>query len=89
MGRNHACTCKVSIEKLQEHFAAVGMARVSQVSGAGQFSVRGGIVYYLKWGETSISKLDFFGDIIESMKEIPLDSDLAERSPHPQDRPLT
>ncbi len=51
-----------------------GHERVPTVSARGQFSVRGGIVDWFGWQSTCPLRIEFFDDVIESIREFDLDS---------------
>lgn len=53
---------------LLEHLALSGFARVGAVEAQGEFAARGGVVDVWPWGAARPSRLDFFGDEIESVK---------------------
>jgi len=55
---------------LTEH----GYERVPTVAARGQFSVRGGMVDWFGWQATLPLRIEFFDDVIESIREFDLDS---------------
>ncbi len=55
---------------LLEHLAAAGYARVGAVEAPGEFASRGGLLDVWPWGHDGPARLDFFGDEIESVREL-------------------
>ncbi len=55
---------------LLEHLAAAGYARVGAVEAPGEFASRGGLLDAWPWGASGPSRLDFFGDEIESVRAL-------------------
>jgi len=56
------------IEELAEWLVGRGLARVPAVEGAGQFSVRGGIVDVFALSTSRPTRIEFFGDEVESIR---------------------
>ena len=54
---------------LSSHLVDSGFERVPMIDGAGQFSVRGGIVDIYPFGLEQPLRLEFFGDEIESIRQ--------------------
>ena len=67
------------MEELLEPLAASGYERVSQVTTRGQFAVRGGIVDLYSWHAPLPFRLEFFGDLIESLREFDIDTQTSVR----------
>lgn len=55
-------------DHLAEHLLALGYERTARVEEAGQFSLRGGILDVFLCGESWATRLDFFGDEVESIR---------------------
>ncbi len=62
------------IESLQAWLVDAGFERVEQVDQGGQFARRGGIVDIFPLGTTQPVRIEFFGDVIESIRRFDLDS---------------
>ena len=60
---------EVSLDDLREHLTAVGYEIGEPVSAPGQFSIRGGIVDVFPPEAERPSRIEFFGDRIESIRE--------------------
>lgn len=58
----------VSIEGLTAYLAANGYTRASTVREAGEFAVRGGLIDLYPPGADEPIRLDFFGDVLESVR---------------------
>ena len=56
-----------SLDDIVSRLVAAGYTRASQVEGAGQFSVRGGILDFFSPGADEPVRIEFFGDEIDSM----------------------
>jgi transcription-repair coupling factor (superfamily II helicase) len=69
----------VGMETLLEKLASAGYERVPQVSTRGQFAVRGGIVDVYSWQSPLPVRVEFFGDVIESLREFDLDTQTSVR----------
>src|SRR5206468_1676298 len=67
------------MEGILEHLAGAGYERVAQVTTRGQFAVRGGIVDLYSWQAPLPTRLEFFGDQIESLREFDIDSQTSVR----------
>src|SRR5207249_7048127 len=67
------------MERILEQLAGAGYERVAQVTTRGQFAVRGGIVELYSWQATLPTRLEFFGDQIESLREFDIDSQTSVR----------
>jgi len=67
------------MEQLVEQLVDSGYERVAQVTTRGQFAVRGGIVDIYSWQAPLPSRLEFFGDQIESLREFDIDSQTSVR----------
>ncbi|MCB9902021.1 MAG: DEAD/DEAH box helicase [Planctomycetes bacterium] len=59
-----------SLDVLLEHFAHAGLARVGAVEGPGEMAVRGGVLDVWTFAARGPWRLDFFGDEIESIREL-------------------
>ncbi len=55
---------------LIEHLAACGYARIGAVEAPGEFASRGGLLDVWPWGAVGPVRLDFFGDEIESLRDL-------------------
>ena len=62
------------IEALSSWLVDAGFERVEQVDQGGQFARRGGIVDIFPLGATQPVRMEFFGDVIESIRRFDLDS---------------
>src|SRR5438046_10585300 len=62
------------MERILEQLAGARYERVAQVTTRGQFAVRGGIVDLYSWQAPLPTRLEFFGDQIESLREFDIDS---------------
>jgi transcription-repair coupling factor (superfamily II helicase) len=67
------------MEQLLDQLVASGYERVAQVTTRGQFAVRGGIVDLYSWQASLPFRLEFFGDLIESLREFDIDSQTSVR----------
>ncbi len=63
-----------SVESLTEWLVDAGYEHVDQVDAFGQFAHRGGIVDVLAPGEATAWRIEFFGDEIDSIRTIDLDT---------------
>lgn len=54
---------------LAAKFVALGYEKVPQVFGRGQFALRGGILDVFSWQQLLPARIEFFGDVIESIRE--------------------
>jgi transcription-repair coupling factor (superfamily II helicase) len=68
------------MEHILEQLAGAGYERVAQVTTRGQFAVRGGIVDLYSWQAPLPTRLEFFGDQIESLREFDIDSQTSVRN---------
>jgi transcription-repair coupling factor (superfamily II helicase) len=66
-------SARVNFEKLVGQLSGAGYERVAQVSGRGQFAVRGGILDVFSWQHPIPVRIEFFGDVIESIRQFDLD----------------
>ena len=57
-----------AMEQLLSLLVTAGYERVDLVEAAGQFSVRGGIIDIFPSGEATPYRLEFFGDLLESIR---------------------
>jgi len=60
---------KFSLEKLVQYLSDNSFERVTTVRDVGEFAVRGGIVDLYAPGTQAPVRLDFFGDVLESIRE--------------------
>ena len=60
---------EVNLDDLEEHLLGVGYQRVEPVETAGEFSLRGGIVDIFPPESNWPVRLEFLGDVIESIRE--------------------
>jgi transcription-repair coupling factor (superfamily II helicase) len=67
------------MERILEQLTGAGYERVAQVTTRGQFAVRGGIVDLYSWQAPLPTRLEFFGDRIESLREFDIDSQTSVR----------
>jgi len=67
------------MERILEQLTEAGYERVAQVTTRGQFAVRGGIVDLYSWQAPLPTRLEFFGDQIESLREFDIDSQTSVR----------
>jgi transcription-repair coupling factor (superfamily II helicase) len=67
------------MERILERLTGAGYERVAQVTTRGQFAVRGGIVDLYSWQAPLPTRLEFFGDRIESLREFDIDSQTSVR----------
>src|SRR5438046_250537 len=70
---------KAKMEQLLDQLVTNGYERVAQVTTRGQFAVRGGIVDLYSWQAPLPTRLEFFGDQIESLREFDIDSQTSVR----------
>ncbi|WP_448586620.1 transcription-repair coupling factor [Thermaurantiacus sp.] len=61
---------QVALEALVDRLGRLGFTRAGTVADAGEFAVRGGLVDLRPAGEAHVLRLDFFGDRIESIREV-------------------
>src|SRR5207237_4930546 len=67
------------MEPFLEKLAGAGYERVAQVTTRGQFAVRGGIVDLYSWQAPLPVRLEFFGDQIDSLRELDIDTQTSVR----------
>ena len=53
---------------LADHLSEIGYERVTTVEGAGQFSMRGGILDYCSFGNENPVRVEFWGDEVSSVR---------------------
>ncbi len=73
------CGTAMIMEQLLEKLTAAGYERVAQVTTRGQFAVRGGIVDLYSWQAPLPTRIEFFGDNIESLREFDIDTQTSVR----------
>ncbi len=59
----------IKLDKVSRKLGELGYERVSQVEGAGQFAVRGGIMDVFPMGSDNPYRIELWGDDIDSLKE--------------------
>jgi transcription-repair coupling factor (superfamily II helicase) len=69
----------LTMEQLLEKLSAAGYDRVAQVTTRGQVAVRGGIVDLYSWQAPLPTRIEFFGDNIESLREFDIDTQTSVR----------
>ncbi len=69
----------LSVDRLQAWLLASGYYSSEQVSGVGEFSVRGGIVDVFSPAEAQPVRLEFFGDAIESIRQFNVETQRSMR----------
>ena len=69
----------IAMEDLLRKLTDAGYDRVAQVTTRGQFAVRGGIVDFFSWQSPLPSRVEFFGDEIESLREFDVDTQTSLR----------
>ena len=69
----------VAMQVLLEKLTSAGYERVAQVTTRGQFAVRGGIVDLYSWQAPLPLRLEFFGDVVESLREFDIDTQTSVR----------
>ncbi len=65
---------EISIQKLSNQLFELGYSKEYTVEKMGDFSVRGGIVDIFPLGEKTPIRLDFFGELIEKIKNFDIES---------------
>ncbi len=65
---------EISLESLTERLVAAGYARSDMVEGAGQFSVRGGIVDVFPPSSAAPFRVELWGDTVDSISEFDLEN---------------
>jgi transcription-repair coupling factor (superfamily II helicase) len=68
-----------TMEQLLEKLSSSGYERVAQVTTRGQFAVRGGIVDLYSWQAPLPTRVEFFGDSVESLREFDVDTQTSVR----------
>ncbi|MDO5549152.1 MAG: transcription-repair coupling factor [Eubacteriales bacterium] len=68
------------IDELTKRLVQAGYRRCAQVEGAGQFSVRGGILDVFAPGEENPVRIEFFGDEVDTMAYFDIGSQRRGRS---------
>src|SRR5436305_15098569 len=68
-----------TMEQLLEKLTGAGYDRVPQVTTRGQFAVRGGIVDLYSWQAPLPTRIEFFGDNVESLREFDIDTETSVR----------
>ncbi len=65
---------EISLEELTARLIAAGYARADMIEGAGQFSVRGGIVDVFPPSSSAPYRIELWGDSIDSMAEFDIET---------------
>ena len=68
---------RISIEVLEQALVDASFTRVDFVYEPGQYSVRGGIVDVFSYSESKPSRLEFFGDAVDSIRRFHISSQLS------------
>ncbi len=68
---------KISLTFLVDALAEYGFARADFVTAPGQFAVRGSIVDLFSYAADSPTRVDFFGDEIDSLRPFEIDTQLS------------
>ncbi len=71
---------EISLETLVERLNAAGYSRADMVEGAGQYSVRGGIVDIFSPGSAAPYRVELWGDSVDSLCEFDPESQRRTRS---------
>jgi transcription-repair coupling factor (superfamily II helicase) len=71
---------KISISFIIEFLNEFGFDRVDFVYSPGQFAVRGSIVDIFSYSTDIPFRLDFFGDVVESMRKFDIDTQISSES---------
>ncbi len=69
----------LTMEQLLEKLNTAGYERVAQVTTRGQIAVRGGIVDLYSWQAPLPTRIEFFGDNVESLREFDIDTQTSVR----------
>ena len=69
----------LTMEQLLEKLSAAGYERVAKVTTRGEVAVRGGIVDLYSWQAPLPTRIEFFGDNIESLREFDIDTQTSVR----------
>ncbi len=64
----------ISMEALQDHLQHNGYSRTGTVVDRGDFAVRGGIIDIYRPGKKPPVRLDFFGDVLETIRRFNIDT---------------
>ncbi|PWU06951.1 MAG: transcription-repair coupling factor, partial [Verrucomicrobia bacterium] len=70
---------EMDLSQLMAELANAGYERAPQVFARGQFAVRGGIVDIFSWQQGLPIRVEFFGNLVESLREFNLDSQISIR----------
>lgn len=70
---------KISLSFLVETLAEYGFERVDFVYAPGQYAVRGSIVDLFSFAADEPTRVDFFGDLIDSLRSFQIDTQLTSR----------
>ncbi|MGI5911275.1 MAG: transcription-repair coupling factor [Syntrophomonadaceae bacterium] len=68
------------VDKLLPHLVSNGYNRVTTVTRAGEFAVRGGIIDIFSPAEKEAIRMEFFGDYIESIRRLDIESQRSGKS---------
>ncbi len=68
-----------TMEQLLEKLSGAGYERAAQVTTRGQFAVRGGIVDLYSWQAPLPTRVEYFGDNVESLREFDIDTQTSVR----------
>jgi len=68
---------EMDLGELATELTQAGYDRAPQVFARGQFSIRGGIVDIFSWQRGLPVRIEFFGDLVESIREFNLDSQIS------------
>lgn len=69
---------KISIEFINEFLYEYGFERVDFVTDPGQFSIRGSIVDIFSFANEDPYRLDFFGNVVESLRSFDIDDQISK-----------
>ena len=69
---------KISIEFINEFLYEYGFERVDFVTDPGQFSIRGSIVDVFSYANEDPYRLDFFGNVVESVRSFDIDDQISK-----------
>ncbi len=70
---------EMDLGELATELVKAGYERAPQVFARGQFSMRGGIIDIFSWQRGLPVRIEFFGDLVESIREFNLDSQISTR----------
>jgi transcription-repair coupling factor (superfamily II helicase) len=68
---------RLNREKLLRQLNTAGYEKAAQVSTRGQYAVRGGILDLFSWHHTMPVRIELFDDVIESIRQFELDSQIS------------